>query len=145
MSLFKTIRKLMVGAVSQDSLSMESLRFCPESSLDHYGQFLERFSAYMFLHFLRWVINRHKRERRGQARNQSGQTKPYVSRLGSCQCCTLKLKCRIAMNLAFLGIFWTYTENLSYITDNFPKQGYKVLFFPYPAATMAGNYGPIVD
>ena len=45
-----------------------------------------------------------------QARNQSGQTKPYVSRLGSCQCCTLKLKYRIAMNLAFLGIFWTYTE-----------------------------------
>ena len=34
----------------------------------------------------------------------------HVSRLGSCQCCTQKLKYRIAMNLAFLGIFWTYTE-----------------------------------
>ncbi len=39
-----------------------------------------------------------------------GQTKPYVSRLGSYQCCQKKLKYRIAMNLAFLGIFWTYTE-----------------------------------
>ena len=37
MSLFKTIRKLMVGAVSQDSLSLESFGLCPERSLDHYG------------------------------------------------------------------------------------------------------------
>ena len=41
------------------------------------------------------------------------------------------------MNVAFLGIFWTYTKNLSYLTDNFPKQGYKILFFPYPAALLS--------
>ena len=40
------------------------------------------------------------------------------------------------MNLAFWASFGRIQENISYLTDNFPKQGYKILFFPYPAATM---------
>ena len=36
----------------------------------------------------------------------------------------------------FWASFGRIQKNLSYLTDNFPKQGYKVLFFPYPAATM---------
>ena len=73
-----------------------------------------------------------------QARNQSGQTKPYLSRLGSCQCCTLKLKYWIAMNLAHIWTsFGRIQKNISYLTDNFLRQGYKVLFFPLPRC----NYG----
>ena len=67
-----------------------------------------------------------------------GQTKPYVSRLGSCQCCTLKIEISDCNEFGFFGqLLDVYLQkNLSYLTDNFPKQGYKVLFFPYPAATM---------
>ena len=46
------------------------------------------------------------------------------------------LKYRNAMNVAFLASFGHKQKNLSYLTVNFSKQGYMVLFFPYPAATM---------
>ena len=72
-----------------------------------------------------------------QARNQSGQTKPYVSRLGSCQCCILKIE---ILDCNEFGFFWAtfghIQKNISYLTDTFPKQGYKVLFFPIPSASM---------
>ena len=35
----------------------------------------------------------------------------------------------------FLASFGRIQKNLSYLTDNFTKQGYKVLFLPYPSAT----------
>ena len=42
--------------------------------------------------------------------------------------------------LQWTWLFWVsfgrIQKYISYLTDNFPKQGYKVLFFPYPAATM---------
>ena len=56
--------------------------------------------------------------------------------IGSCQCFTLNIEISDFNECGFFGHFWTYTENLSFPTDNFPKQGYKILFFPYPAATM---------
>ena len=40
-----------------------------------------------------------------QAWNQSGQTKPYVSRLGSCQCCTLTVKISACNEFDFFGQF----------------------------------------
>ena len=72
-----------------------------------------------------------------QARNQSGQTKPYVSRLGSCQCCTLKLKCRIAMNLAFFGhLLDVYRKIFLTSLRTSQNKAIRFCFFPYPAATM---------
>ena len=67
-----------------------------------------------------------------QARNQSGQTKPYVSRLGSYQCCTLKIEISDCNEFGFFGqlLDIDIQKNISYLTDNFRKQGYKVLFFP---------------
>ena len=41
------------------------------------------------------------------------------------------------MNVAFLDIFWMKTEKNFYLTDNFLKQGYKILFLPQPRC----NYG----
>ena len=38
-----------------------------------------------------------------QTRNQSSQTKPYVSRLGSCQCCTLKIEISDCNEFGFFG------------------------------------------
>ena len=40
---------------------------------------------------------------KNQARNQSGQTKPYVSRLGSWQCCTLKIEISDCNEFGFYG------------------------------------------
>ena len=36
----------------------------------------------------------------------------------------------------FSATFGRLQKNISYLTDNLPKQGYKVLFFPFPAANM---------
>ena len=44
------------------------------------------------------------------------------------------------IGLQWMWLFWAsfgrIQINLSYLTDNFPKQEYRVLFFPYPATTM---------
>ena len=66
-----------------------------------------------------------------------GQTKPYVSRFGSIQCCQKKLKTRIAMNLAFLGIFCMIQKNISYLTYNFQITAIRFCFFPLPRCNYA--------
>ena len=63
-----------------------------------------------------------------------------MSRLGNCQCCTLKIEISYAMNLAFFwATFRRIQKNISYHTDNFPKQGYKVLFYPLPRCNYASK------
>ena len=39
----------------------------------------------------------------------------------------------------FWASFGRIQKNLSYLTDNFPKQGYKVLFFPLPRCNYDRN------
>ena len=58
-----------------------------------------------------------------QARNQLGQTKPYVSKLGSYQCCTLKIEISDCNEFGFFGQFLDVYRKIfltSLTSDNFP-------------------------
>ena len=72
-----------------------------------------------------------------QARNQLGQTKPYVSRLGSYQCCTLKIEISDCNEFGFFGQLLDVYRKIfltSLITSQ--NKAIRFCFFPYPAATM---------
>ena len=47
------------------------------------------------------------------------------------------------IGLQWIWLFWAtfgrIQKNISYLTDNFPKQGYKVLFFPLPRCNYAND------
>ena len=52
---------------------------------------------------LRWIWIYQPIVQQKQARNQSGQTKPYVSRLGICQCYSLKIEISGCNEFGFFG------------------------------------------
>ena len=67
----------------------------------------------------------------------SDQTKPYVSRIGSCQCCTLKIEISDCNEFGFFRQLLDVYRKIfltSLITSQ--NKAMRFCFFPYPAATM---------
>ena len=58
----------------------------------------------------------------------------------SSELCSKHWNIKLQRMWLFWASFGLIQKNLSCLTDNFPKQGYKVLFIPYPAATMLVFY-----